>query len=44
MGVSTGGLGGPDECLGLRAHSSDQHSHELHGGEVAYHSEKQVAL
>lgn len=44
MSVSTGGLGGPDEYLGLRAHSSDQHTHELHGGEIDYHSVKQVAL
>lgn len=48
MSVFTRGLQGTNKYLDHRrhkpaAHSSDQHSDELHGGEIAYHSEMQVA-
>jgi len=48
MTVFTGGTQGTNAYLGHRrhevaAHSSDQHSDELHGGEIAYHSKMQVA-
>ncbi len=48
MTVFTGGTEGTNAYQGHRrhevaAHSSDQHSDELHGGEIAYHSKMQVA-